>query len=66
MFVLTVWKCCFSLQVCDHVKNLPEKVLEDIIQVSFDGKRKKLTDLVCRQRFADQWIDDHGNILFHH
>jgi len=48
------------LEVCDHVKNLPEKVLEDIIQVSFDGKRKKLTDLICRQRFADQWIDDHG------
>ena len=48
--------------MCDHVKNLPDSQLEEIIQVSFGGKKRGLTDLVYRQRFAGQWTDDHGNI----
>jgi len=51
------------LEVCDHVKNLPDSQLEEIIQVSFGGKKRGLTDLVYRQRFAGQWTDDHGLIV---
>ena len=48
------------LEVCNHVKNLPEDIRENTINIVFGGKKKNLTDLICRQRKAGQWVDNQG------
>ena len=48
------------LEVCDHVKKLPEDILESTIEVVFNEKKRGLSDLVTRQRRAGQWVDNNG------
>lgn len=48
------------LEVSNHVKNLPEQVKEDTINVVYLGKPKGLTGLASRQRKAGQWVDNTG------
>ena len=48
------------LEVCDHVKMLPEDIRETTIAIVFNGKKRGLSELVARQRRAGQWVDNTG------
>jgi len=48
------------LEVSNHLKNLPEQVKEDTINVVYLGRVKGLSDLGSRQRKAGQWVDNTG------
>eukprot|EP00090_Calanus_glacialis_P025349 TRINITY_DN39582_c0_g1_i1.p1 TRINITY_DN39582_c0_g1~~TRINITY_DN39582_c0_g1_i1.p1 ORF type:complete len:984 (-),score=341.52 TRINITY_DN39582_c0_g1_i1:173-3124(-) len=48
------------LEVSNHLKNLPEQVKEDTINVVYMGRPKGLTGLASRQRKAGQWVDNTG------
>ena len=48
------------LEVCDHVKMLPEDIQETTIAIVFNGKKRGLNEMVARQRKAGQWVDDGG------
>ena len=48
------------LEVCDHVKMLPEDIRETTIAIVFNGKKRGLSEMVARQRKAGQWVDNTG------
>jgi len=48
------------LEVCDHVKMLPEDIQETTIAIVFNGKKRGLNEMVARQRKAGQWVDNTG------
>ena len=48
------------LEVCDHVKMLPENIREPTIAIVFNGKKRGLNEMVARQRKAGQWVDNSG------
>ena len=48
------------LEVCDHVKLLPEDIRETTIAIVFNGKKRGLSEMVARQRRAGQWVDNTG------
>jgi len=48
------------LEVCDHVKMLPEDIRDTTIAIVFNGKKRGLSELVARQRRAGQWVDNTG------
>ena len=43
-------------RVCDYLKDLPDKVKKDTIDVVFKGKPLGLTNLAYRQRKLVQWV----------
>jgi len=48
------------LEVSNHLKNLPDQVKEDTINVVYQGRPRGLKDLASRQRKAGQWVDNTG------
>jgi len=47
-------------EVCNHLKNLPDQVKEDTINVLYQGKSTGLSSLASRQRKDGQWVDNAG------
>ena len=48
------------LEVSTHMKQLPQDILNNIVDSIFKGKARGLRNLAFRQAVDGQWIDDNG------
>ena len=48
------------LAICNYLKDLPEEVKNNTVDIIYKGKRRGLADLAHRQRKLGQFVDDFG------